>query len=246
MYDKEKWPTKDLRQNEDKDEEADVEEIQRGEATAAYFSEIESKIKSEDFRIESVIDPKRFSNFYKLFRTTAYVPRFIENCRNKLGQESPDITTKEINKARLLSVKQIQTLLVTDSKFEKTKTNLGIFVDEEGIYRCGGKLHKVSLSFECKHPAIIPNNYHITELIIKGSHNKVYHSGIKETLTQVRSQYWIKRGRQAVKKIIWACIACKRLEGISYQSPPTAPLLDFRVNKERPFQYTGIDYFGPV
>ena len=52
LYDKEKWPTKDLSQNEDKDEEADVEEIQRGEGTAAYFSEIESKIKSKDFRIE--------------------------------------------------------------------------------------------------------------------------------------------------------------------------------------------------
>ena len=53
------------------------------------------------------------------------------NCRNRLRQESPDITTKEINKARLLWVKQIKTLLVTDSKLEKTKTNLGIFGDEE-------------------------------------------------------------------------------------------------------------------
>ena len=57
-----KWPTKDLGQNEDKDQEADIEEIQRGEGTDAYFSETESKIKSKDFRIESVIDPKRFSN----------------------------------------------------------------------------------------------------------------------------------------------------------------------------------------
>ena len=57
-----KWPTKDLGQNEDKDEEADIEEIQRGEGTDVYFSETESKIKSKDFRIESVVDPKRFSN----------------------------------------------------------------------------------------------------------------------------------------------------------------------------------------
>ena len=99
-------------------------------------------------------------------------------------------------------MKQIQTLLVTDCKFEKTKTNLGIFVDEEGIYRCGGRLHKVSSSFECKHPAILPKNHHITELIIKDSHNKVYNKGLKEILNQVRSSYWITRGRQAIKKII--------------------------------------------
>ena len=133
-------------------------------------------------------------------------------CRNKLMQESPDITTKEINKARLLWVKQIQTLLVTDSKFKKTKTSLGIFVDEEGIYICGGRLHKASLTSECKHLFIIPKDHHITELIIKDSHNKVYHNEVKETMNQVRSQYWITRGQQKVKKIIGACILCKRLK----------------------------------
>ena len=159
---------------------------------------------------------------------------------------SPDITTKGINKARLLWVKQTQTLLVTDIKLEKKKTNLGIFADEEGIYRCSGRVHKASLSFESKPPVIIPKGYHITELIIKDSHNKVYHNGVKQTLTQVGSQYWITKGQQAVKKIIGAHITCKRLEGVSYRSPPTAPLPDFRVNEERPFKYTGIDYCGPA
>ena len=100
-----------------------------------------------------------------------------------MRQESPNIITKEIDKASLLWMKQIQTLLVTDSKFEKTKTNLRILVDEEGIYRCRGRLHKVNSSFECKHPAKIPKDHHITELIIKDSHNRV-----QEILTQVRSQ----------------------------------------------------------
>ena len=49
-----------------------------------------------------------------------------------------------------------------------------------------------------------------------------------------------------MKKIIGTCITCKRLEGISYLSPPTAPLQDFRVNEERPFEHTGIGYCGPV
>ena len=59
-------------------------------------------------------------------------------------------------------------------------------------------------------------------------------------------RYWITKGQQAVKKITGTCITCKRLEGISYRSPPTVPLPDLRVNKERPFKYTGIDYCGPI
>ena len=77
-------------------------------------------------------------------------------------------------------MKQIKTLLVTDSKLEKTKTNLGIFEDEEGIYRCGGRLYKASLSFESKHPVIIPKGHHITELIIKDSYNKVSKTKLKK------------------------------------------------------------------
>ena len=68
----------------------------------------------------------------------------------------------------------------------------------------------------------------------------------KEKLTRVRSQHWITKGWQAVEKIIEVCVTCKRLEGISNQSPQTVPLSDFRVNEERPFKYTGIDYCGPV
>ena len=62
FHDKEKWPAKGLGQNEHKDEKGDIKEIQRGEGTASYFSETESKIKTKDFRIESAIDPKQFSN----------------------------------------------------------------------------------------------------------------------------------------------------------------------------------------
>ena len=55
---KEKWPTRDLDENEDKGEEEYIEDIQRGKGVAAYFSEIESNIKSGDFIVESVIDGK--------------------------------------------------------------------------------------------------------------------------------------------------------------------------------------------
>ena len=38
----------------------------------------------------------------------------------------------------------------------------------------------------------------------------------------------------------------KKTEIISYRSPPTLPLPNFRVNQERLFKYTGIDCCGPV
>ena len=43
-------------------------------------------------------------------------------------------------------------------------------------------------------------------------------------------------------KIIGTCKTCKRPKGILYRSLPTALSSDFRVDEERPFKYTGIDY----
>ena len=42
------------------------------------------------------------------------------------------------------------------------------------------------------------------------------------------------------------CTICRRLQGKPY-SPPTAPSLpSFRITKEQPFTFTGVDFAGPL
>ena len=53
---------------------------------------MESKIKSKDFRIESVIDLKRFSNCYKLLRIATYVLKFLETA-GYLAETDSDFAT---------------------------------------------------------------------------------------------------------------------------------------------------------
>ena len=72
------------------------------------------------------------------------------------------------------------------------------------------------------------------------------HNGTKETLTQVRSRYWIANGRAFVKRVLAKCVVCKRHVGLAYKVPPPPPLPSFRVNKQPPFTYTGVDYAGPL
>ena len=44
------------------------------------------------------------------------------------------------------------------------------------------------------------------------AHTRVFHIGIKETLTEVRTRYWILKGRLLVKRILRKCLMCKRFE----------------------------------
>ena len=72
------------------------------------------------------------------------------------------------------------------------------------------------------------------------------HNGVRETLTQVRSKYWITKGRQVVKKILSKCTNCRRLEGPPYGNPEAPPLPEFRLNNKLAFSMIGVDYAGPM
>ena len=77
-------------------------------------------------------------------------------------------------------------------------------------------------------------------------HRKVNHGGLRETLAELRSQYWITKGRQFVKKTLHRCVTCKRLEGIPFKSPRHADLPETRVTDHAAFTHVGIDFAGPL
>ena len=69
---------------------------------------------------------------------------------------------------------------------------------------------------------------------------------MKEALVQLRSQYLIIKGRQAVKGHIFKCVVCRRYEGHSYPSESVPDLPGFRVEGDFAFLFTGIDFAGPL
>ncbi len=78
------------------------------------------------------------------------------------------------------------------------------------------------------------------------AHERVFHNGIKETLTEVRSKFWILKGRSLVRKLIYRCPVCRRFKGPRYSVPPPPPLPEFRVSEQPPFTFTGVDFAGPL
>ena len=72
------------------------------------------------------------------------------------------------------------------------------------------------------------------------------HNGVKETLTEVQSKFWIVKGRSLVRRLIHSCILCKRFEGASFATPPPPPLPTYRVKNDPAFTYTGVDFASPL
>ena len=133
----------------------------------------------------------------------------------------------------------------SSSSFSQLVTQLGL-VESEGVLYCKGRLGESDLSLEAQHPIVLDNKHQYTNLLIKQCHEKAYHSGVRATLAEVRSMYWIPKGRQTVKKVVSKCVVCKKLEGKAFSAPPSTDLPSFRVKQAKPFSTIGVDFAGPL
>ena len=109
-----------------------------------------------------------------------------------------------------------------------------LFMDKYGLLRCKSRLQNADTNAVENTPILVPTHCRYAELIIRDSHEKVFHNGIAQTL------------RELAKKNVRRCVTCKRLEGKFYEPRPAPPLPDFRVPDNPPFTNVGLDFIGPL
>lgn len=65
--------------------------------------------------------------------------------------------------------------------------------DSDGILRIGGRTQKsTSLTLLEKHPAILPKDSHLSQLLIEYHQGRVHHQGRNSTIAAIRmAGYWI-------------------------------------------------------
>ena len=199
--------------------------------------------------LSQILHCEQYSTIRRLLRVTAYVVKFVRLLKQKTqsSDTSPStvLTATEISDAEMLWVKEAQALLVKNDKFDCWKKQFNLFLDAYGIWRCGGRISNADVPYATKHPILLPKGHHLTSLIVLRAHERVHHDGTRETLTEVRSRYWIVQGRSVVKMVLRNCTLCQKFEGKPYLAPPPPPLPKFRVREEPPFSCTGVDFAGP-
>ena len=194
--------------------------------------------------ISNLLDATRFSSYMKLLRVTAYVLRFVKNCKDRCTNRK-ELTAEELDKAEMIWIRDIQAQ-IGQKHLSDVEKHLDIFIDEDKIIRCQGRLKNSCLKFETRHPVLLPREHHITSLIIWECHKNVLHNGTNQTLQELRTRFWIVKGRQLVKKTIYKCKLCKKLQGLSYGMPQQSQLPRFRVEDKHPFTTVGVDFAGPL
>ena len=159
---------------------------------------------------------------------------------------SGEISAETLNTVNQLWICNLQRKFSSSVEFNKTKESLGVYVHEDGYLRCKGRLNRGKLPFDTKLLILIPNSHHFTDLVVESAHEKVYHNGVRETLLEIRSKYWIPKGRQTVNRILSKCLLFRKLQRLPCPSPAVSDLPEFRVVPGRAFKASGIDLCGPV
>ncbi|XP_045213485.2 uncharacterized protein LOC123564176 [Mercenaria mercenaria] len=206
-------------------------------------------------QIPDTIDVSRFNNLQKLFRVTAYVRRFIDNCRTQHQDRLVDaITVTELREAEMNLIRQCQSTVYNEviEKLRSGKSRLPLvrqlrlYIDREGYIRCGGRIHNAPLNEYTRFPILLPAKHPLTRLIVLDAHQKQLHSGISATICHLRQRYWIQTIRQCVKSLLRRCITCRKINSPPYSAPDPPPLPAYRVESSPPFTTTGVDYSGAL
>jgi hypothetical protein len=191
----------------------------------------------------------KFSSFPKLRRVVATCLRFLHNCKNNPNKRTGEFSSSELIDATTIIIKLLQRvkfaeeLVSMETKSAINKTSklkaLNPFRDNAGLIRVGGRLNNADISYDQKHPILLPK-HQVTQLIIKEEHESHLHAGPTATLAAIRLKFWPLAGRNQVRQVIRKCLTCTRLKALPV-NPIMGDLPASRTVVARPFVNTGID-----
>ncbi|XP_046868563.1 uncharacterized protein LOC124461017 [Drosophila willistoni] len=121
------------------------------------------------------------------------------------------------------------------------------YLDDLAIVRASGRIDAaLCLPYGARRPIILTHRHPLTDLIVRHYHVRMKHQNVNATITEIRMKFWITKVRRVLQRVIRNCGV-----GKLQRATPTPPLMG-PLPKDRlkpggwPFEYTGLDYFGPL
>ena len=205
---------------------------------------------------EPLIPFNQFSNFTHFKRVTAWVMRFVQNCRPKQQRNSElHLSTLELQKAETywLATTQVQQFAMEITNLKKGRQlhksspliSLHPFIDPDNVIRVGGREQNSNRAYSTQHPVILRGSHPITRLIIRSEHLRLLHAGPTLLSCSLNRRFHILGARKIVRSITRACVICRRIAA-KPQSQMMGQLPVERVTPDLVFNRVGVDYAGPL
>ncbi|XP_063636012.1 uncharacterized protein LOC134806617 [Cydia splendana] len=208
--------------------------------------------RSTDCVSKLIENKSRLTNLQKI---TAYLLRFIHNCKNQNNKLTGHLSVQELQDSLNLITQKAQLemfpeeyAVLTAGKALPTKNrliSLTPFLDTNGIMRVGGRLDNSPYCYNTKHPILLCSKHHLTKILFRHFHIKHLHAPPRLLLGTIKQTYWPLGGTNLAKNTVNKCVRCLRFKHDTVQ-PIMGQLPASRTDLEFPFLHCCVDYAGPV
>ena len=149
------WPPKIMLESSDQSE-AEAKPIK-----SVFKMRVEINEEKGD-KLDEILEKFQFQ---KVMKVTAWVMRFIENCRSgKREYINGPLTTQEINDhAVLFWIKRVQSRHENTEKFKDDQQQLGLQKNANGVYVCHGRI-------QGEYPVYLPPSALFSERLVMNAH----------------------------------------------------------------------------
>lgn len=124
-------------------------------------------------------------------------------------------------------------------------SQLNLFLDDQGLIRVRSKFKAWKYNRDNKFPLLLPQNSHLTHLIVMDTHCRLLHSGCYAVLTELRKHYYIPKHFSTIQKSLKECVHCRRFNARHFKLNQS----HYREFRECPpaipFSHIFMDYLGP-
>ena len=198
---------------------------------------------------------ERFSSLNRLLRAMSYARRFYLNSQLPAATRPPlALNAREIDSTMHILITTVQHEKF-DDELSRLKNGHALlrgsrlrsllpFIDDDGVMRVGGRLQYSLLSYDEKHPIILPASSHLSELIIRHAHQATLHGGPQLMLSYIVRRYWIIGVKPRLESLYRKCVRCLRFQARP-ENQQMAPVPAVRITPGPAFETHGVDYAGP-
>lgn len=153
---------------------------------------------------KQLIEMERFSDWKKMEGTMAHFLRFIKNIKNKRREP---VFAEDYIEAEGVLIQQAQQ---EDNEMNMKKRKWRVFEIAHGMLRCNSRILNAGTPSDAKKPIFLPETSYLSKLLIMRYHTENYPCLTAQTLTQLRTKYWLPKGRNLARKTI--CESCMLYE----------------------------------
>ena len=154
-------------------------------------------------------------------RNVSWMKRLLTSCKKQ--QVLIPLTSSEIENKREFHIKKEQHRYSKCEKFELSRHQLNLKLNQEGLYKCYGGI-------QGEHPIFVPKKSKLAEKSVEEGYIQTIYGGATLTVAKVKSKYWVSTLRQLVKRVLRQCYRCKKFHVRSYPVPQKGVLPAHREN----------------